>query len=413
MAIYPLSAVRALALHTQLLDRPYGTTPPPDPNSVYEVVDHLGAVQIDTLHVVARSHYLVLWSRLGTYDPQLFDRLAFDPAQRRTFEGWQHAACFVPMHEYRYQIPRQRKLRDNPDSGYTRWLTELHNPEIVQQVRERIQTEGALRVSNFERGDHRGGAWWNWRPAKVALEYLYSFGELMIANRINFQRVYDLATRVLPEGVEVTEPSADERDRFWIERGAKALGICTPAQAADYTWMRVGQGKRIAAQLVQEGVLVEVKAKLLGGETSELIVHRDNLPLLEKAASGGLKPRRTTFLSPFDSLFWARERAEAFWGFRQRLEAYTPAPKRVYGYFCLPILYRDQLVGRFDPKVERKNRLLRLNALYLEPGVKAEDKFVSAVAGAMRDFMKFHQADDLVIENSQPKLFAKKLLKAL
>src|SRR5512137_579703 len=118
MTTYPLSAVRALALHTQLLDRPHEATPAPSLDSVYDVVDRLGAVQIDTLHVVARSHYLVVWSRLGAYDSRLFDRLAYDPSQRRTFEGWQHAACFIPIHEYRYQMPLQRSLRENPSNWY-------------------------------------------------------------------------------------------------------------------------------------------------------------------------------------------------------------------------------------------------------------------------------------------------------
>lgn len=413
MTTYPLSVVRALTLHTQLLDRSPESTPTPSLDSVYEVVDHLGAVQIDTLHVVARSHYLVIWSRLGAYDMKLFDRLAYDPSQRRTFEGWQHAACFIPMPEYRYQIPLQRSLRENPSNWYTRWLAENHNPDIVKEVRRRIKKEGALRVSDFERGDHPPGSWWNWRPAKVALEYLFAFGDLMIAERVNFQRAYDLSSRVLPKGVDLSEPSIEERDRYWIERGAKAHGVCTPAQAADYTWMKLYRAKPAVAQLVKEGVLVEIKATLLDGEISNLLVHRDNLPLLEKAAAGELQPQCTTFLSPFDSLFWARGRDEAYWGFRQRLECYTPAPKRVYGYFCLPILHKDRLVGRFDPKVERKNRLLRLNALYLEPGVKADEELVASVTAAMRDFMKFHGADDLVIESSQPKIFAKKLLKAL
>src|SRR5512139_3385971 len=144
MTIYPLSAVRAQTLHAQLLDRSPGSTPAPSLDSVYEVVDHLGSVQIDTLHVVARSHYLVLWSRLGAYDPKLFDRLAFDPSQRRTFEGWQHAACFIPMDEYRYQMPLQRSLRENPSNWYTRWLSESHHPDVVKEVRRRIKKEGAL-----------------------------------------------------------------------------------------------------------------------------------------------------------------------------------------------------------------------------------------------------------------------------
>src|SRR5512143_3700406 len=127
-------------------------------------------------------------------------------------------------------------LREGPGDWYTRWLHEKHNAELVAVVRERIRSEGALRVSDFERGDHRAGAWWDWRPAKVALEYLYAFGDLMIADRVNFQRVYDLTERVLPVWVDTTEPSVDERDRFWIERGAKALGAGLHRNPLDYTW---------------------------------------------------------------------------------------------------------------------------------------------------------------------------------
>ena len=135
--------------------------------------------------------------------------------------------------------------------------------------------------------------------------------------------------------------------------------------------------------------------------------------MLEQAANGSLKAERTTFLSPFDNLFWAAHRDEMLWGFHQALECYLPAPKRVYGYFCLPILHKDRLVGRFDPKLERKDGILRIKALYLEPGVKAGEELVKDVATAMRDFMKFHDAKELVIERSEPASFGKKLLKAL
>ena len=133
-----------------------------------------------------------------------------------------------------------------------------------------------------------------------------------------------------------------------------------------------------------------------------LIVHRDNLPLLEKAAAAKSAPNARRFSIPFDNLWWAQGRDEAFWGFRHRLEAYVPAPKRVYGYFCLPILHKDRLVGRFDPKLERKTGILRLKALYLEPGIEPDEELVADVAGAMRDFMQFHKATELVIEKSEP-----------
>jgi hypothetical protein len=415
--VYPLEAVRALALETQRLTGPNpqigSNGSPASLDSLYETVAAIGAVQIDTLHVVARSHYLVLWSRHGAYDQKIFDGLAYHPQERKLFEGWQHAACYVPLHEYRYQMPHQRMLRDGPGDWYTRWLHEKHNVEVVGLVRERIRSEGALRVSDFDRGDHRGGAWWDWRPAKVALEYLYAFGELMIADRVNFQRVYDLTERILPAWVDVAEPTRLERDRFWIERGAKALGASLRRNPLDYTWMKLGLGRPVLADLIKEGVLLEIEARLADGKTHTLIVHPDNLPLLERAADGAIQPKRTTFLSPFDNLFWAQGRDEAFWGFRQRLEAYTPAPKRIYGYFSLAILHKDQLVGRFDPKLERAHGILRLKSLHLEPAVAPDEELVAGVAAAMRDFMTFHKANDLVIEASNPPEFGEKLSRSM
>jgi uncharacterized protein YcaQ len=410
MTIYPTAALRALALRAQNLHS--ASLTPATRDILHQTVEQIGCVQIDTLHVVRRSQYLVLWSRLGIYNPADFDALQ-SAADRRIFEGWQHAACIIPLTEYRYQMPHQRNLREHPTNWYQRWLTEHGHPETIQMVRERIQREGALRVSDFERGDHPGGAWWNWRPAKVALEYLYAFGDLMIADRINFQRVYDLTERVLPKWVDISEPTVEERERFWVEQGAKAMGTGLPRHAGDYTWMKVTKSRPIVAALIKNGTLIPVQGKLMDGTTAELVVHRENLSLLEQAAEGLLKPERTTFLSPFDNLWWAARRDEMFWGFHQSLECYLPAPKRVYGYFSLPILHKDRLVGRFDPKLERKDGLLRIKALYLEPGVKPSEELVKGVAAAMRDFMKFHEAKELVIERSEPAVFGKKLLKAV
>lgn len=412
MTIYPLSALRALALHTTRLDTPNGSEPTPSPDSVFETVDRLGAVQIDTLQMVARAHYITLWSRHGAYDTSIFDQLGNDPEQRKIFEGWYHAACFIPIHEYRYQMPQQRERRESGHRWFTDWMAQPGNAELLEGIRTRIRSEGGQRANNIKGEKHTHGTWWNWRPEKMALEHLYSFGDLMIAGRVNFQRIYDLTERVLPKWVDTTEPTPEERDRFWLERGAKSLGISLPRNPADYTWMPMGKARALITDMIKQGRLVEVQGETMDG-VKTLVVHPDNLELLEKAAAGELRPQRTTFLNPFDNLWWAQGRDEAFWGFRQRLEAYTPAPKRIYGYFCLPILHKDRLVGRFDPKLERKGGLLRLKALYLEPGVKADEELVQDVAIAMRDFLKFHQAKELVIEKSEPGGFGKKLLKAL
>ncbi len=200
------------------------------------------------------------------------------------FEGWEHAASVIPLTEYRYQMPHQRNLREHPTNWYNRWLNELVQKDFVPQVLERIRKDGALKVSNFESDGHQGGTWWNWRPAKVALEFLYSRGELMIANREKFQRVYDLTERVLPKWVETNEPTVEERDRFWVERGAKALGVCTD----ETSWrLYLDEGDQIPPHLrtlLKDGILLPIKGKLANGQTADLVIHRDNLPLLETSS---------------------------------------------------------------------------------------------------------------------------------
>ncbi len=409
MTIYPLSAVRALALHAAHLDKPNITDSAPSFEDIYDLINRLGAVQIDTLQMVARAHYLTIWSRLGSYDIALFDQMGNENEKRKIFEGWFHAACFIPLSEYRYQIPRQRAMRVKGHQWYTEWMSTPGNPDLVKDIFERVRREGAIQASNIEGEKSQHGTWWNWRPEKMALEHLYGFGDLMIAGRTKFRRIYDLAERVLPAWVDQSEPSSDERDRFWLERGVKALGICFPRNAADYSWMKLTGARPLIASLIRSGSLIEVQAETLQG-VQTLLVHLASMDLLEKAASGEIKARRTTFLNPFDNLWWAQGRDEAFWGFRQRLEAYYPATKRIYGYYCLPILLNDQLIGRFDPKLERKTGLLRIKGLYLEPLIEPGEELVAAVADTLRDFMKFHQAKELLVEKSSPASFGEKLM---
>ena len=411
--IYPLSVVRTLALHAQGLAGSLGQTPPPVLETINNLVERLGCVQIDTLQMVHRSHYLTLWSRLGSYAPDDFDRLVYDSKERRLFEYWAHAASIIPLNAYRYYLPRMRWHRQAKDTWNTRWLSRDGNGGLVQVVYERVKNEGALRAADFERLEGKGGTWWDWKPAKRALEHLYDMGDLMIAGRKSFQRIYDLRERVLPGWVDQHEPSPEETDRYFVEQAARALGICRPEQLATYYYLKQATLKPILQALLSEGVLLSVQARLADGRDYAMVIHRQNLPILEQAADGALVAGRTTFLSPFDNLFWAQGRDQQLWDFRKALEAYTPASKRVYGYFCLPILHRDRLVGRFDPKLERKSKLLRIKALYLEPGVSPEENLVAETASAMHDFLVFHGANDLVIERSQPAEFGEKLLSGL
>lgn len=409
--VYPLSALKTVALHTQLLTTPNGSSSAPTPEKIVDLVRSLGYVQIDTLHVVNRAHYITLWARFGSYEVDDFHKLIYTAGQRRLYEGWGHAASIIPLEHYRYHRWRtDRRVSYNP--SFQEWVNKKGNRELVEQTLARVRSENGMRVGDFEYEGPRKGQWYDWKPPKMALEALFAWGDLMVAERVNFQRVYDARERVLPQWVDTTPVDPDQARLFCLEQAAKALGVFEPFHLTLYAYMRATPARSLVKALIQEGVLVEIQGETMKGVQTWL-VHRDNLPLLQRAADGEVKAERTTFLAPFDSLFWARDRDQKLWGFNQVLECYKPAPQRVYGYFSLPILHKDRLVGRFDPKLDRKAGVLVLNALYLEPGIEPEDQLVAGVASAMRDFLAWHGAKSLKIEKSAPLEFSEKLVRAL
>jgi hypothetical protein len=409
--VYPLAALRAAVLHVQRLTAPSPASPAPTPDAILDLTTALGYVQIDTLHVVNRAHYLTLWARFGSYDLDDFHKLIYTAGRRRLYEGWGHAASIIPLEHYRYHRWRaDTSISYNP--GFHEWLSKDGHRELAAQTLERIRSEGGLRVGDFAYDGPQRGAWYDWKPPKVALEVLFAWGDLMVADRVNFQRVYDVRERVLPEWVDTTPVTPDEARRFCLEQAARALGVFEPRHLTFYAYMRAAPARSLVSALIKEGALVEIQGESANGIKTWL-VHRDNLPLLQQAADGDIRPERTTFLAPFDSLFWAGDRDEKLWGFNQVLECYKPAAERVYGYFSLPILHRDRLVGRFDPKLDRKMGVLNLNALYLEPGIAPDDELVAGVAAAMRDFLSWHGAQNLRIEKSDPAAFGEKLMRAL
>ena len=415
---YPLAAARALALHTQQLDAP-SLDDAPDAETIYDTIERVGWVQLDTLQMVRRSQYIALWSRLGPYDTADFDYLIFGNGSiegsndRRLFEYWMHAACIIPLSLYRFCIPAMRRHANPTGKRRREWLQDPANIPVLDEVMAHIRENGLARSADFERTDGRRGTWWDWKPAKIALEHLYNTGELTIANRVNFQRIYGITETVLPEWVDTMPPSEEEAYLTLLDKSARALGVCAPMQIPDYFHMKRTPAKPLVQRMMDEGTLMPVNVEFDDGTVAEQVIHRANLPLLERAAGGDITPRHTTFLSPFDSLFWAKGRDMQFWGFQQILEAYKPAPQRIWGYFCLPILHNDRLVGRFDPKLERRDATLRLKHLHLEPGIQPEDDMVADIAGAMRSFMAFHDATELVIEQSKPRGLRRKLLAAM
>ena len=388
-----IDAARALLLAAQGLDRrPRRKATRAD---VLAAIRRMGALQIDTIHVVARSPYLVLWSRLGAYEPRWLDELL---AERAIFEYWSHEACFLPIEDY--PLYRHRML-DPHSMGwkYSHGWIEKH-PEQAERVLRAVREGGPVRSADFERRDGKGTAgWWGWKPEKRALESLLTAGELMIARRENFQRVYDLRQRVLPGWDDARVPPHGQAQRALALKAVRALGVARARWVADYFRMAKRETPAVVRALADEGELITVDVE---GWKEPGYVHPENRALAAAAAAGEVRPTLTTLLSPFDPLVWDRARAVELFGFDYRLECYTPAPKRRYGYFTLPVLRRGALVGRLDAKAHRREGVFEVKALYLEPGVRATRGLLADVAGALRECAAWHGTPEVVIRRSDP-----------
>jgi uncharacterized protein YcaQ len=373
--------------------------------AVLDAIRRMSVLQIDTIHVVARSPYLVLWSRLGDYEPRWLEELL---AEGKLFEYWSHEASFLPVEDYPLY---RRQMIEAGSMGWKyshEWIT-AHRRE-VEKVLAAVRERGPVRSSDFARTDGKPGGWWEWKPEKRALEMLFTAGELMIARRHNFQRLYDLRERVLPTWDDAHLPPRGEAQRALALKAVLALGVATARWVGDYFRTGRKETARLVAQLCEEGALLRVRVE---GWSEDAFVHTDNRKLLKSAIAGSLRPELTTLLSPFDPLVWDRERAREVFGFDYRLECYTPSPKRIYGYFTLPILHRGALVGRLDPKAHRKDGIFEVKSLYLEPGVDVTGELVADLASALRECAAWHQTPKVVVRNSEPKRVAALLRKAL
>jgi uncharacterized protein len=372
---------------------------------VRAAIQRMGALQIDTIHVVARSPYLVLWSRLGDYEPHWLDELL---AEGALFEYWSHEACFLPVEDY--PLYRHRML--DPQSmrwKYSHAFLERHADE-VRRLLDRIRENGPVRSADFERRDGQASGWWEWKPEKRMLEYLFTAGELMIARRERFQRLYDLRERVLPGWSDAHLPSREEALRGRVLRAVRALGITRAGWVADYFRMAKPETAAEARRLAAVGELLPVRVE---GWDEPGYVHPDHAALAERAAAGRVRPTLTTLLSPFDPLVWDRRRALELFGFDYRLECYTPAPRRRFGYFVLPILRRGALVGRLDAKAHRREGRFEVRALYLEPGVRPGEALARDLAGALRECAAWHGTPEVDVRDVDPAGFGERLRGAL
>ncbi|MES2129737.1 MAG: crosslink repair DNA glycosylase YcaQ family protein [Pseudomonadota bacterium] len=362
---------------------------------VLAAIGQMGMLQIDTIHVVARSPFLVLWSRLGDYDPAWLEQHL---AEGSLFEYWAHEACFLPIADY--GLYRHRML-DPAAMGWKYSETWMRERAVeVQAVLEHIRAKGPARSSDFERSDGKGGGWWTWKPEKRSLEVLFTAGALMIARRHNFQRVYDLAERVHPGWDDSQMPHQDEVRRQFALRTVKALGLARAGWIPDYH--RTRRPHVDPEALVAEGSLLRAS---VAGWDGPVYIHPDHLDLAERAAGGALAPTLTTILSPFDPIVWDRRRALELFAFDYRLECYTPAEKRKYGYFTLPILRRGALVGRLDAKAHRASGVFEVKSLVLEAGVRINERMTHDIALALWRCARWHGCPAIEVVRTEPAEF--------
>ncbi|TXN31146.1 winged helix-turn-helix domain-containing protein [Lacisediminihabitans profunda] len=322
-------------------------------------IDRLGLLQLDSVNVFERSHYLPLFARLGAYDRGQLDALTF-ARKGRYIEYWAHEAAIIPVESWPLFRWKMAALRARYSSIAGGWVES--NPTMLDWLRAELAEKGPLAASQIEHdAGARKGPWWGWSEVKTGLEYLFMFGEVVTAGRTRFERTYALADAVLPSHILDAEVPKDEAIRRLMSVSAAAHGIGTLSDLADYFRLKQEPAKAAVRDLVDSGELIPVT---VAGWNRPAWLHRD-----------ARMPRRietTALLSPFDPVVWQRGRAERMFGFHYRIEIYTPPAKRVFGYYTLPLLVDDRLVGRVDLKSDRQNRVLRVQAAWTEAGAPPE-----------------------------------------
>jgi hypothetical protein len=367
LPVVPAAAARRLLLDAQgLLAEPRRKA---TPQTVYELVERMGFVQVDSINVVARAQHLTLAARLDGYRPAMLERLL--ERERRLFEHWTHDAAAIPTVWYPYWRYRFAHAREVV-LGNKWWMERLGgDPDgSTAAVLARIRDEGPLMAKDFERAPGADSAWWGWTRQKAALEFLWHTGALAITRRVQFHKVYDLAERVLPAAAEAGPQPPPEEYFAWACRAAlERLGVATPQELADF-WRAVpaAEARAWCERAAATGEIVPVRLEAADGSAPRAAYA---LPDWEaRAATSPPAPHRLRLLSPFDPILHDRRRTQRLFGFDYRLEVFVPAAKRRHGYYVMPILEGERLVGRLDPKLHRDRGVLEVRGLWWEPGVR-------------------------------------------
>jgi len=361
--------------------------------AVYNVIDHLGFVQLDTNYVVERAHHHVMAARVPGYEPAWLEELYADG---RIFEYFTSDAGYIPMHDYRYSLAVKK--------AFAAQRTPPTKAEInlMKQVLDRAEREGPLMVGDFD--DDRVEAstgWWDWRPAKVALERLYLDGELMISRTKGFKKIYDLPMNSIPEGTDQTVPAPEEYARYVIRRTLGALGI---AYVKDIAWRaRYVKGNLVKSEIekmVVEGLVQTVVVE--GLKSAAIYMLTDQKMEIELS-------EQVYILSPFDILNVFRHRLRDFFDFDYQIECFVPAAKRKYGYFSLPVLIGDTFIARMDAKADRKQKLLIVHNLHFEE-VELSIGIIEKFTEALKAFIQFNQCRDIIFKKTNRNDYLKALI---
>ncbi|MBT3529564.1 MAG: winged helix-turn-helix domain-containing protein [Gammaproteobacteria bacterium] len=343
-----------------------------------KVIDHLGYVQLDTLSVVARAHLHTLWNRVDGFRPDHIDSLQ---QKGEIFEYWAHALSLLPMKDYRFALPRMNRIA----RGEVHWYQK--NSKQAKHVMKRIKEEGALSSKDF---DDKAGSknMWSRSPSKQALEQLFMEGELMIPRRVNFHKVYDLRERVLPEGLDLSEPDEEEFCRHLIGNYLRAHGL---GQLKEMYYLRKGLGPamtRVSQQMEEEGAVMSVMK-----EGQPYLTTQEALNCLDSPS-----PRaKLRILSPFDNAVIQRKRIKSLFDYDYQIECYVKKENRKFGYFCLPILRNNKLVARLDAKASRKDGVFHLLHLHVEDSKENEESFYKALRPELKKYAAFNGCNRLEI----------------
>ena len=369
-------------------------------DGVRKTLDRLGYVQIDTISVVARAHHHTFWSRVSGYRDEHVNRLI---RRGEAFEYWSHAAAYLPMRGYRFSLPAMRAFRN----GEERWMRS-REPKVMRTVLERIRDEGPLRARDFVDSPRGSPGWWDWKPAKGALEQLFMQGDLMCVRRDGFEKVYDLTERALPGDAVTSEPSVEEHAAHLIDTTLRAHGI---AALRTFTY-GICLGKRNAPTRAAVKALLTERVRNGSLATAEAANGKLFYGLPEALAEGPRKPPPVVrILSPFDNSIIQRDRALGLFEFDFLLECYVTEAKRRWGYFCLPVLLGDTFVGRMDCKAHRATGVFEIRHLHLEK--PAGEAFDAAFSAAVRDYAEYNGCARVEVSRVSPAGERPRMVRAL